>query len=1144
MRAGSELVFHGGAIFDGSRFLPAGTAVRVSGGQISYVGPAADAGQLGPAEPIDLDGGTLLPGFIDAHVHPVFAGDRLRRCDLSGARTAAQYQAIIAAFAAANPDGPWITGGGWFMEAFPGGVPTKDLLDAVVSDRPVFLPNRDGHGAWVNSRALELAGITAASLDPADGRIERDQAGEPNGCLQEGAANLVSRLVPAASTDDWYAGLLAAQDYLLSLGITGWQDAIVGRGPEGPDPIDAYLRAAGDGTLAANVVGALWWDRHRGIEQVTELVERRREVQAGVQGGRFRATSVKMMLDGVAENHTAAMLEPYLDGHGCSTGGSGLDFIDPAELPLYVTELDTNGFQVHFHALGDRAVRNALDAIEAARRAANQVDGAGVGKPGGQRHHLAHLQVVHPDDIPRFAELNATANIQALWAMHEPQMDDLTIPFLGERRSGWQYPFGALLAAGAPMCGGSDWSVSTPDPLLAGHVAVNRTLPQAQGGSGQDPFLPEQAISTEAFFAAYTSGSARVNGLEDVVGAVRPGLDADFAITDADLATGPPTEIGQASVVQTWIRGEPRYQHSLANPGYQPRRPGQPRQPRAPPAPTRHQGGQMGTKTSRRAAMTAATAAVTAVLALAACGRSASSGSGNSGDVSPTQGLVATTPAGTKPVSSVVWAVYRDVNSLDPIFAFDYPENTAVSLMCESLLKQAPDGAIDPGLATMSNPSPTKLVFTINSAAKFWDGHPVTPADVVYSLDRAMDAKLGGFYLQVFTRVSSIAATGSDQVTITLKQPDYWLPGELSSMPGVIIEKAFVQQQGKNYGTPAGKIMCTGAYEFKSFTPGVGVTATANPSYWNSAVKTPLASQITLKGVPDTTTYTSGLETGAIQGGFTMGLSTLPQLKSSPEVKVYQGPGWATDAFIVSNLKGVLGSEKVRQALSLALNRQAIISSVYKGGALMPRWISNPGTFGYGVKTFVHAYDQSPVMTQNVAKARKLIKEAGADGKTFTIGTSSQLSNIAAVAGAYQQAAQAIGLKTKLDSVSAQNFINFFIDPKARAGVDGFLTQNYGDYADPAAMLTTLVLPEGSQNFDHFNDPKIIALLDQARGTANPDKRAALVAQVEELAAVELPWIPNVQPTNLTIMSKGLTGATGSFAYMFAPWANTLGGTG
>src|SRR5215469_13842101 len=206
----------------------------------------------------------------------------------------------------------------------------------------------------------------------------------------------------------------------------------------------------------------------------------------------------------------------------------------------------------------------------------------------------------------------------------------------------------------------------------------------------------------------------------------------------------------------------------------------------------------MASRMSRRAAMSVTAATITAVLALAACGRSASS-SGNTGTVSPTKGLVATTTAGTKSVASVTWAVYRDVNSLDPIYAFDYPENTAISLMCESLLRQAPSGAIEPGLATMSNPSPTKLVFTINAAAKFWDGHPVTAADVVYSLDRQNNPSLGGFYGLVFSRVSSIAATGSKQVTITLKQPDYWLPGELASMPGVVIEKAFAVKQGKKY---------------------------------------------------------------------------------------------------------------------------------------------------------------------------------------------------------------------------------------------------------------------------------------------------------------------------------------------------------
>jgi peptide/nickel transport system substrate-binding protein len=537
-----------------------------------------------------------------------------------------------------------------------------------------------------------------------------------------------------------------------------------------------------------------------------------------------------------------------------------------------------------------------------------------------------------------------------------------------------------------------------------------------------------------------------------------------------------------------------------------------------------------------------AASAVALSLTLAACGRSATSTNSTAGNVSPTKGLVTTTPAGTKPYGTVVWAVYRSVNSLDPIYAFDYPENTAISLMCESLLKQAPNGALVPGLATMTNPSPTKLVFTIQPGAKFWDGHPVTPADVIYSLGRQMNPKLGGFYGLVFNRVSSITQTGANQVTISLKQPDYWLPGELASMGGVIIEKAYAQKQGKNYGTPAGGIMCTGAYEFKSWNPGTGVVAVANPHYWGG--KTPLAKEIIVKGVPDTTTLTSGLLTGAVQGGYLDGIATLPQLEAAKNaVTIYQGPGEDTDAFIVSNLKGVLGNVKVRQALSLALNRQAIIANVYKGAALMPRWFSNPGTFGYGQSVFTKAYDATPVMKQNLAEARKLVKEAGAVGKTITIGTSSQISNISAVTGAYQQAAQAIGLKTVLDSVSAQNYINFFTDPKARQGVDAFLTVNYGDYADPAALLATFVLPGGSQNYDNFNNPQITSLMEQARGTANPNQRAALIVKVEQLVNQQLPWIPNVQPTTVLAMQKGLTGATGSFSFMYAPWANNLGGS-
>jgi len=250
------------------------------------------------------------------------------------------------------------------------------------------------------------------------------------------------------------------------------------------------------------------------------------------------------MPDGVAENFTAAMLEPYEDGCGCATENSGLDFVDPVGLLEHVTRLDAAGFQVHFHALGDRAVRHALDAVAAAREANG---------PGGS-HHLAHLQVVHPDDIPRFAQVGATANIQTLWAAHEDQMDQLTIPFLGERRASWQYPFGALLRSGAQLCSGSDWPVSSADPLDAIHVAVNRIYPGAEEGT--EPLYAEQALPLAVALSSYTAGTARVNGHADSTGRLEPGMFANLAVLDRDPFAGPPSAIADATVVATFVEGE------------------------------------------------------------------------------------------------------------------------------------------------------------------------------------------------------------------------------------------------------------------------------------------------------------------------------------------------------------------------------------------------------------------------------------------------------------------------------------------------------------------------------------------------------------------------------------------------------------
>ncbi|MFE7267231.1 amidohydrolase [Streptomyces sp. NPDC057592] len=535
----ADLVFTRGPVFTADPARTRATSLAVTGDRIAAVGHDEVLELIGPGtEVVDLRGKLLLPGFQDAHIHAVSGGSELAECDLSGTVGVEDYLELIRSYADAHPDRAWITGGGWSMESFDGGLPTRQLLDSVVPDRPVLLANRDHHGAWANTLALELAGVSAGTPDPADGRIEREPDGTPSGMLQEGATALVSRLTPTSTPADRLAGLMRAQELLHSLGITGWQDALLGVFNGKPDPSDAYLTAARDGSLTARVTGALWWDRERGAEQIEELVALREKLSHG----RFRAGSVKIMQDGIAENFTAAMTAPYLDGCGCATANSGLSFVDPDALLGYVTRLDAADFQVHFHALGDRAVREALDALEAA------VDANG---RRGNRHHLAHLQVVHPDDLPRFARLGAIANIQPLWAAHEPQMDELTIPFLGPERAAWQYPFGELVRAGATLAAGSDWPVSSPDPIEGIHVAVNRVAPESPGNRA---FYPEQRIDLPTALAAYTAGTAHVNGHDDA-GSLRAGNLADLVVLDRDILTAPPEEIAAARVERTYVGG-------------------------------------------------------------------------------------------------------------------------------------------------------------------------------------------------------------------------------------------------------------------------------------------------------------------------------------------------------------------------------------------------------------------------------------------------------------------------------------------------------------------------------------------------------------------------------------------------------------
>jgi predicted amidohydrolase YtcJ len=545
----ADLVFVNGAVYTVDAARSWAEAVAIRQGRIAAVGTDAAIRSSIDAhtEVIDLAGRMLLPGFQDAHVHPVYAGIDMLQCDLHDLVTKDDYLRVIGDYAAANPDAPWILGGGWSMEVFPRGCPPKQDLDAVVPDQPVFLPNRDGHSAWVNSAALRLAGITKDTPDPQDGRIERDDAGEPFGTLHEGAQRFMTDLIPPSTSDELYRGFLKGQEYLHALGITGWQDAIVqAEGGDWGDSLSTYLTAADKGELTARVVGALWWDRLRGLEQIDELVA----LREGGTAGRFAATSVKIMQDGVCENFTGAVLDPYLGADGRPTGNRGISFVDPEILNEAVTRLDALGFQVHFHALAERAVREALDAIGAARRANGMSD---------TRPHLAHIQIVHPDDLPRFRQLGAVPNAQPLWAAHERQMDDLTIPFLGEPRWTWQYPFASLVRHGATLAMGSDWSVSSPNPLEEIHVAVNRVMPPSYPYTVDrtDVFLPDERLDLATAIAGFTIGSAYVNHLERETGSIEVGKRADVAVLDRNLFAHPAEEIADARCVMTFVEGEP-----------------------------------------------------------------------------------------------------------------------------------------------------------------------------------------------------------------------------------------------------------------------------------------------------------------------------------------------------------------------------------------------------------------------------------------------------------------------------------------------------------------------------------------------------------------------------------------------------------
>lgn len=528
----ADLVLKNGSVatMDASRSWAQAVAVR--DGRIVFVGTDLEAAKwIGPRTQVrDLGGRLVLPSFHDSHVHPVTSGMELLTCNLNEAETADDVFATIRRYAAEHPKEPWIRGGGWQLPIFPGASPTKAQLDAIVPDRPALLYAADGHSSWANSRALAIAGVTKATPDPPNGRIERDANGEPTGTLREDASGLVSRFAPQPSHADHVAGLRLALEKANGFGITSLYEANADE-----EVLAAYKELDDRGELSARVHVALEMDLAKGLAEIPRLVELRRRFA----GKRLSVDAVKIFADGVIEAQTAALLEPYVN----RPGDRGKPNIEPEALAVLVAALDREGFQIHIHAIGDGAIRMSLDAFERARSVNGVRD---------SRHHIAHLELIDPADIPRFRRLGVIANFQPLWAYADPYITDLTEPVLGPARSRWLYPIRSVLATGAVVVCGSDWSVSSLNPLDAIQVAITRRGLEDTSGKA---WIPEEVADLPSMVAGYTINGAYLTRSELVAGSIEVGKSADLVVLDRNIFDCPPGEIHRTSVVSCYFGG-------------------------------------------------------------------------------------------------------------------------------------------------------------------------------------------------------------------------------------------------------------------------------------------------------------------------------------------------------------------------------------------------------------------------------------------------------------------------------------------------------------------------------------------------------------------------------------------------------------
>lgn len=538
-----DLIVYNGKVYPGDGRGRFAEAVAVRGNTIFRVGSNREIKRLRRPQTVVVDahGGAVLPGFNDSHVHFASGSLALTEINLLDAFDAGQVAEAVRGYAEAHKEAAWVTGRGWYYTAFPGGLPTRQLLDEVVPDRPAYLIAYDGHSGWANSAALQLAGITRTTANPKNGIVVKDATGEPTGVLKESAMGLMRAVLPTHDRAQRLEAIRAGIREAHRLGVTSAQNA---NGT--PEEIALWDELRRENALKLRVYHALSAGPGFNEGQADRFEETRR---AYPDDPLLKAGAVKLMADGVIEAHTAAMLEPY-----ANKATSGMATFTSAELNRIVTLLDRRGWQIWIHAIGDRGIRMALDAFEAAGR-------ANPAPARGRRHRIEHIESIDPADLPRFGALGVIASMQPFHANPDPSMGTVWTENIGPERASRAWLWHSIANAGGRVAFGSDWPVVTLDPRMGLQVAVNRLSPKGEPEGG---WLPDERLPLTAAIDAYTSGAAYASFDEQRKGTLTKGMLADIVVLSTDIFDAPPERVLDAQVAVTIFDGKVVYDRAEA----------------------------------------------------------------------------------------------------------------------------------------------------------------------------------------------------------------------------------------------------------------------------------------------------------------------------------------------------------------------------------------------------------------------------------------------------------------------------------------------------------------------------------------------------------------------------------------------------